>query len=67
MVASLGEPRHDFPLAGYVAGRATNDHDVEEDDRVIFAGTVSGLASTTLAPHELPSFEPGGPRRRLFF
>ncbi|MGI3779779.1 MAG: hypothetical protein ACRYG2_03300, partial [Janthinobacterium lividum] len=42
-------------------------HDVEEDDRVIFAGTVSGLASTTLAPHELPSFEPGGPRRRLFF
>ena len=67
MVASLGEPRHDSPLAGYVADRATNEHYVEEDDRVIFPDTVSGLAATTLAPHELPSFEPGGPRRRLFF
>jgi 6-phosphofructokinase 1 len=67
MVASLGEPRHDSPLAGYVGDRATNEHYVEEDDRVVFADTVSGLAATTLLPHELPSFEPGGPRRRLFF
>src|SRR3954462_3382300 len=75
MVASLGEPRHDSPLAAYVADRATNEHYVEEDDRGIFPDTGAGLAGTapeapaprTLPPHELPSFEPGGPRRRLFF
>ncbi len=70
MVAGLGEPRYDSPLADYVADRTTNEHYVEEDDRVVFADTVSGLAATaalSMAPHELPSFEPGGPRRRLFF
>lgn len=66
-VASLGEPRYNSPLAGYVADRTTNEHYVEEGDRVIFPDTVSGLSATTLPPAELPSFEAGGPRRRLFF
>ena len=43
MVASLGEPRYDSPLADFVADRRTNEHYVDEDDRVIFHDTVCQL------------------------
>ena len=66
-VASLGEPRYDSPLADYVAGRDTNEHYVEEDDRVVFHDTVSQLTELGCPPRQMPSFEPGGPRRRLYF
>ena len=45
MVASLGEPRYDSPLSSYIGGRETNEHYVDEDDRVIFHDTVSQLDS----------------------
>ena len=68
MVASLGEPRYDSPLADFIGGRQTNEHYVDEDDRVIFHDTVSQLErAARLIRATLPSFEPGGPRRRLFF
>jgi 6-phosphofructokinase 1 len=67
MVASLGAPRFDSPLADFVADRRTNEHYVAEDDRVVYHDTVSQLRDLARPPHELPSFEPGGPRRRLFF
>jgi 6-phosphofructokinase 1 len=67
MVASLGEPRYDSPLADYVADRQTNEHYVDEDDRVIYHDTVSQLAGRACGPGDLPSFEPGGPRRKLYF
>ncbi len=67
MVASLGESRYDSPLADFVADRRTNEHYVDEDDRVIFPDTVWQLSALGPDPRLLPSFEPGGPRRRLFF
>ena len=67
MVASLGEPRYDSPLSSYIGGRETNEHYVDEDDRVIFHDTVSLLAALPGDLGDAPSFEPGGPRRRIFF
>ena len=45
MVASLGEPRYDSPLSGYIGGRETNEHYVDEDDRVILHDTVALLGA----------------------
>ena len=45
----------------------TNEHYVDEDDRVLFDDTVSGISSRGVPPEELPGFEPGGPRRKIFF
>jgi 6-phosphofructokinase 1 len=66
-VSRLGEQRYDSPLAAFVADRRSNEHYVDEDDRVVFHDTVSQLSELGVAPESLPSFEPGGPRRRLFF
>jgi hypothetical protein len=66
-VARLGECRFDSPLGRYVAGRRTNEHYVDEDDRVLFDDTVELLRARRLPLDELPTFEPGGPRRRIFF
>ena len=67
MVPTLGEPRYDSPLADFIADRQTNEHYVSEDDRVILHDTVQQLSGLGLPPEQVPSFEPGGPRRRLFF
>ncbi len=67
MVSSLGEPRFASPLADFVADRRTNEHYVDEDDRVIYHDTVYQLSELRQHPVDLPSFEPGGPRRQLFF
>jgi len=66
-VPRLGECRFDSPLGKYVAGRRTNEHYVDEDDRVLFDDTVELLRARQLPLDELPTFEPGGPRRRIFF
>lgn len=66
-VPSLGEPRYDSPLADFIADRRTNEHYVAEDDRVILHDTVRQLTELGLPLAAAPSFEPGGPRRRLFF
>jgi 6-phosphofructokinase 1 len=66
-VRQLGECRHESPLAKYVAGRRTNDHYVDEDDRVLFDDTVRLVQGHGLPLTEVPTLEPGGPRRRLFF
>ncbi len=66
-VPSLGEPRYDSPIAEFVAGRLTNEHYVSEDDRVVFYDTVSQFAADGRPLDQLPTFEPGGPRQRLFF
>ena len=67
MVASLGEPRYDSPLSGYISGRETNEHYVDEGDRVILHDTVALLGALPGGLKDAPSFEPGGPRRRIFF
>jgi hypothetical protein len=40
---------------------------VAEDDRVLYHDTVSDLVGRVGAAGIWPSFEPGGPRRELFF
>ncbi len=67
MVARLGECHHASPLARYIAGRRTNEHYVDEQDRVLFDDTISLVAARGVPLDELPTFEPGGPRRRIFF
>lgn len=67
-VKTLGECTFDSPLAEYVADRATNDYYVAEDDRVLLDDTVTLLGARGDIPlREVPSFEPGGPRQKLFF
>ena len=66
-VRQLGECRHESALAKYVGGRRTNDHYVEENDRVLFDDTISLLAAHGLPLDQVPTLEPGGPRRRVFF
>ncbi|HET9650322.1 MAG TPA: ATP-dependent 6-phosphofructokinase [Microlunatus sp.] len=66
-ITRLGEPRYTSPLASFVADRQTNEHYVSEDDRVLYHDTVSDLTGRTGTPGEWSSFEPGGPRRGLYF
>lgn len=67
-VRQLGECTIDSPLAEYVANRATNDYYVAETDRVLLDDTISLLGSRGDIPlSQVPSFEPGGPRPKLFF
>lgn len=63
----LGQNQFDSPLAKYVGKRSTNEYYVGEDDRVLYDDTVAMINARGLPLEQLPSFESGGPRRRLFF
>ena len=65
-VRQLGNCRHESSLAKYVAGRSTNDHYVSETDRVLFDDTLELLQGHGVPLDQVPTLEPGGPRRRLF-
>jgi len=66
-VRQLGECRHESALAKYVGGRRTNDHYVEESDRVLFDDSIQLLEAHGLPLDRVPTLEPGGPRRKDFF
>ena len=66
MVTSLGEPRFESPLADFVADRRSNEHYVEENDRVLFDDTMQLLQAHGVPLAEVPTLEPGGPRRKVF-
>ncbi len=66
-VSTLGEPTLPSPLAPYIAGRATNEYYVGETDRILFDDTVQLIESRGVPLSQLPTFETGGPRQRLFF
>lgn len=66
-VRQLGECRHTSPLGKYVAARETNDHYVDENDRVLFDDTLRLVAQHGVPLAELPTLEPGGPRQKIFF
>ncbi|NUT35039.1 MAG: ATP-dependent 6-phosphofructokinase [Hamadaea sp.] len=66
-VRTLGECRIDSPLAPLLEGRVSTEHYVHEDDRVLFDDTAGMLAARGLPFDELPGFEPGGPRSKIFF
>ncbi|MEV0563145.1 ATP-dependent 6-phosphofructokinase [Dactylosporangium sp. NPDC050588] len=66
-VRTLGESRIDSPLAALLRTGRTTQHYVDESDRVLLDDTVSLVAARGVPVDELPGFEPGGPRRKIFF
>ena len=66
-VKTLGPCRIDSPLAPLLAQRVKSFYNVEEGDKVLFDDTLSALVDRNAVPHELPGFEPAGPRRKIFF
>ncbi|WP_245606995.1 ATP-dependent 6-phosphofructokinase [Pseudonocardia spinosispora] len=66
-IATLGPARIDSPLAGMLDASRTTEHYVNEDDRVLLDDTLALASARGVAVDELPSLEPCGPRRRIFF
>ena len=66
-VKTLGPCRVDSPLAPLLAQRVKSFHNVEETDKVLFDDTLSAVTDRNGSTHELPGFEPAGPRRKIFF
>ena len=67
-IARLGERTIDTPLRDLLGGREESVHYVTETDRVLLDDTL-GVAKRRSAgtPAELPAFNPGGPREKLYF
>jgi 6-phosphofructokinase 1 len=66
-IPTLGPCRIESPLAPLLANRQATLHYVEESDRVLFDDTLSVMQSRPVPAAQLPSFEPAGPRKRIFF
>jgi 6-phosphofructokinase 1 len=66
-VSVLGPSRVDSPLAGMLDAWRTTEHYVAETDRVLLDDTLSVAAGRGTSVAELPSLEPCGPRRKIFF
>jgi 6-phosphofructokinase 1 len=67
MVQQLGEASVVSPMTRMLRERASSVHYVHESDRVLLDDTVEMAVARQLPAGELPSFEPGGPRERLYF
>jgi len=66
-VRTLGPATIPSPLAGGLLDRPDTVHYVAETDRVLLDDTLDMAARRGVPTSELPAFEPGGPRLRLFF
>ncbi|MGH3845988.1 MAG: ATP-dependent 6-phosphofructokinase, partial [Pseudonocardiaceae bacterium] len=66
-IRTLGPARIDSPLAALLDTRKTTEHYVDESDRVLLDDTLSTVRARGGSATELPSFEPAGPRRQIFF
>ncbi|MGH3697716.1 MAG: ATP-dependent 6-phosphofructokinase [Pseudonocardiaceae bacterium] len=66
-IKTLGAARIDSPLSALLDSRQTTEHYVDESDRVLLDDTLSMVRARGGAVGELPSFEPAGPRRKIFF
>jgi 6-phosphofructokinase 1 len=67
LIKSLGPARIESPLVGLLDARQTTEHYVDEDDRVLLDDTLRMVRARGGVVGELPSFEPAGPRRMIFF
>jgi len=65
LIKTLGPCTFESPLLPLLDGRGQSYHYVDERDRVLFDDTVSAVSAR--AVDRYPSFEPAGPRRKLFF
>ena len=66
-VKTLGTCRIPSPLGTLVQNRRSTLHYVDETDVVLFDDTRTMVAGRGVSAEELPGFEPGGPRGRIFF
>ena len=66
-VPSLGPCQIDSPLLPMLNQRQRTFHNVDEEDRVLFDDTLSGVIGRSLPADRLPAFEPAGPRRKIYF
>lgn len=66
-VETLGPCTVDSPLAPRLQARRTTHHYIDETDRVLFDDTLSKVARRDESLDALPSLEPTGPRKRIFF
>ena len=66
-ISTLGPSRITSPMAPLLDAHATTEHYVDEFDRVLLDDTVSGMSARGVPFTDLPSFEPCGPRRTIFF
>ena len=67
VVTTLGPCRLDSPLKSQLESRQTTVHSVGETDRVLFHDTVNLIRESGCDLDSLPSFEPAGPRQKIFF
>jgi len=67
VVTTLGPCRLDSPLKSQLESRQTTVHYVGETDRVLFHDTVNLIRESGCDLDSLPSFEPAGPRQKIFF
>jgi 6-phosphofructokinase 1 len=66
-IKTLGPARIESPLAALLDARKTTEHYVDEGDRVLLDDTLSMVRARGGSVGDLPSFEPAGPRRKIFF
>jgi 6-phosphofructokinase 1 len=66
-VRTLGPCRIDSPIADRLGVRETTQHSVVEEDRILFDDTLSMAGARDVPVSELPSLEPGGPRKKIYF
>jgi 6-phosphofructokinase 1 len=66
-VSTLGPCRIDSPLASQIATRRKSLHAVDEDGRVLLDDTAGRAQARGVPVEDLPGFEPGGARRKIYF
>jgi 6-phosphofructokinase 1 len=66
-IARLGERTVDTPLCELLGDREETVHYVTETDRVLLDDTLGAAKRRGIAAAELPAFNPGGPRDKLYF
>ncbi len=66
-IKTLGPARIESPLAALLDTRQTTEHYVDEGDRVLLDDTLGMVRTRGGSIGDLPSFEPAGPRRKIFF
>jgi 6-phosphofructokinase 1 len=66
-ITRLGERHVDAPLRELLGGREESMHYVTETDRVLLDDTLGMAKRRQVAAADLPAFNPGGPREKLYF
>jgi 6-phosphofructokinase 1 len=67
VVDTLGPATFDSPMAALMHTRTSSVHYVHDSDRVLLDDTLAMAVQRALPVGQLPAFEPGGPRLKLFF